>query len=178
MGTWSKSCLSCFRAVSFSLLPGATWMPKPPLTPTDDPAWSNYAETILEIEHDGAPLVIDLRQPLEQDFRRALATLGPASSFGIVTAANPAGAPVAPTSNEARHDALRRHLVEHGYVHRATTGSSPDGKHRERGFAVWLERDDVVAIAKRFEQSAIFWFDGGAFWLVGALVGAPARRLP
>jgi len=153
-------------------------MPKPPLTRADDPAWSNYAETILAIDAGGDALTIDLRRPLEEQQRHALATLGPASSFGIVTAANPAGAPVAPTSNELRHDALRRHLAEHGYLHRAATGSSPDGKHREHGFAVWLERDDVVAIARRFEQSAIFWFDGGAFWLVGALVDAPARELP
>jgi len=75
-------------------------------------------------------------------------------------------------------DLLNRYLGEQGFTHRAVTGSSPDGAHRERGFAVWLERDDVVAIARRFEQSAIFWFDGGAFWLVGALVDAKARPLP
>jgi len=153
-------------------------MSKPPLTPGDDPAWSRYAETVLEIEMDGTPLVIDLRTPLAEAGRRALATLGTSSSFGIVTAANPAGSPVAPASNERRHDALRRHLVEHGYEHREVTGRSPDGRHRERGFCVWLERDDVVAIGRRFEQSAIFWFDGGAFWLVGALVDAKARQLP
>lgn len=153
-------------------------MLKPPLTPTDDPAWSDYAETILEIHGDGSALKLDLRRRLDAQQRRALVALGPASSFGIVTAANPAGAPVASTSNERRYDTLRRHLAEHAYVHRAATGSSPDGKHREQGFAVWLERDDVVAIARRFEQSAIFWFDGGAFWLVGALVDAKARQLP
>jgi len=153
-------------------------MPKPPLTPADDPAWSNYAETIIEIEREGPPLRVDLREPIGETARRALATLGPVASFGIVTAANPAGAPVAPASNDQRHGALERYLGEQGFTHRAVTGSSPDGAHRERGFAVWLERDDVVAIARRFEQSAIFWFDGGAFWLVGALVAAKARPLP
>ncbi len=152
-------------------------MPKP-LTPADDPAWSQYAETILEIESDGSALRIDLRQSLSEPERHTLAVLGPASSFGIVTAANPAGAPANPAANERRHDALKAWLVEHGYVYRAASGSSPDGEHRERGFAVWLEQGDVVAIAMRFEQSAIFWFDGGAFWLVGALVGAKARKLP
>lgn len=153
-------------------------MPKPPLTPSDDSAWSHYAETILEIEVDEGPLRIDLRRALDQRDRRALATLGPSSSFGIVTAANPAGAPVDPKANARRHDALRAWIVEHGYAHRAATGSSPGGKHAEHGFAVWLERDDVVAIARRFDQSAIFWFDGGSFWLVGALVDATARKIP
>lgn len=153
-------------------------MPKPPLTPSDDSAWSHYAETILEIDGEGELLRIDLRAPLSGGGRRALATLGPSSSFGIVTAANPAGAPVDQAANERRHAALRQWIVEHGYVHRAATGSSPDGRHAEHGFAVWLERDDVVALARRFDQSAIFWFDGGAFWLVGALVDAKARQLP
>ena len=139
---------------------------------------SHYAETILEIDGEGELLRIDLRAPLSGGGRRALATLGPSSSFGIVTAANPAGAPVDQAANERRHAALRQWIVEHGYVHRAATGSSPDGRHAEHGFAVWLERDDVVALARRFDQSAIFWFDGGAFWLVGALVDAKARQLP
>lgn len=153
-------------------------MSKPPLTPSDDSAWSRYAETILEIDREGGALRIDLRRPLGEDMRRSLATLGPSSSFGIVTAANPAGAPVDPSANERRHGALKQWIVEHGYVHRATSGSSPDGRHVEHGFAVWLEQDDVVALARRFDQSAIFWFDGGVFWLVGALVNAKARKLP
>ena len=156
----------------------STRMPKAPLTPADDPAWSQYADTIVEIAREEAPLRVDLRRALGEHERHALATLGPVSSFGIVTAANPAGAPVAATSNSARHDALERHLRECGFVHRGATGRSPDGRHTEHGFGIWLERDDVVAIARRFEQSAIFWFDGGAFWLVGALVDAPPRKLP
>ena len=153
-------------------------MPKPPLTPSDDSAWSHYAETILEISRDDGPLRIDLRRCLDEGDRRALALLGPSASFGIVTAANPAGAPVDAAANERRHAKLEQWIVEHGYVHRAAAGSSPDGTHTERGFAVWLERDDVVALARRFDQSAIFWFDGGSFWLVGALVDAKARQLP
>ncbi len=153
-------------------------MPKPPLTPSDDSAWSHYAETILEIACDGGALRIDLRKPLSERDRRALALLGPSSSFGIVTAANPAGAPVDPAANERRRVALQAWILEHGYVHRASTGSSPDGRHAEHGFAVWLERDDVAALARRFDQSAIFWFDGGSFWLVGALVDAKARQIP
>ncbi len=154
-------------------------MPKPPLTPEDDSAWSQYSQTILEIANgDGDPLRIDLRRALTESDRRTLATLGPASHFGIVTAANPAGANVAQASNEQRHAALERWLAEHGHAHRPITGTSADGEHRERGFAIWLEREDVLAIARRFDQSAIFWFDGGAFWLVGALVAAQPRKLP
>ena len=154
-------------------------MPKPPLRPEDDSAWSQYSQTILEIANgDTEPVRIDLRQPLSETHRRTLATLGPASHFGIVTAANPAGATVAQSSNEKRHAALEHWLVEHGHTHRPIIGTSVDGEHREHGFAIWLEREDVVGIARRFDQSAIFWFDGGAFWLVGALVDAKARKLP
>jgi hypothetical protein len=153
-------------------------MSRAPLTPADDVAWEHYARTILEMDHEGRPLRIDLRAPLAEHDRRTLATLGPSTRFGVVAAANPAGSSVDPAANVRRHAALQRWLVEQGFPHRPVTGSSPDGSHREHGFAVWLERDDVIAIARRFEQSAIFWFDGGAFWLVGALVDARARQLP
>jgi hypothetical protein len=57
-------------------------------------------------------------------------------------------------------------------------GVSPDGAHRERSVAVRLPKADVVALGRRYQQSAVFWFDGGAFWLLGAEAAAEPQRLP
>jgi hypothetical protein len=58
------------------------------------------------------------------------------------------------------------------------TGASPDGVHREEGFAVWVSRDRARDLAARYEQTAFFWFDGQEFWVVPTSVDFPAVRLP
>ena len=57
-------------------------------------------------------------------------------------------------------------------------GESPDRRHRERGVAVAMDGDDAIALARRFGQLAIYWFDGERFWLYGALEPRAAERLP
>jgi hypothetical protein len=41
-----------------------------------------------------------------------------------------------------------------------------------------MRQEDAIALAKELEQIAIFWFDGGRFWILGALVEADAMMLP
>jgi hypothetical protein len=55
---------------------------------------------------------------------------------------------------------------------------SPDRTHVEEGVALALAVEDVEALARVWDQSAIYWWDGEAFWVRGALTQAPPWRLP
>jgi hypothetical protein len=57
-------------------------------------------------------------------------------------------------------------------------GASPDGAHREEGFAIWVSRERTRELAARYEQTAFFWFDGRDFWVVPTAAGVSAIRLP
>jgi hypothetical protein len=41
-----------------------------------------------------------------------------------------------------------------------------------------LPLEEAVALARSLNQSALFWFDGEAFWVVPVLVAEEAVRLP
>ena len=153
------------------------------MRPSDDPAWDRYPETILEFFHepdDAAPAVrVDLRAPLEREARERLAELGLDGPFGVVTAAAPRGAAQLDDFDRARQaelDEVARAVG--GPATRRVDGVSPDGEHRERSVAVRLPKSEVVELGRRWQQSAVFWYDGADFWLLGALVEAAAERLP
>jgi hypothetical protein len=57
-------------------------------------------------------------------------------------------------------------------------GASPDGEYRERCVAAAMPRDEAARLAARFEQLALFWFDGTDFWLLPAEASEAPRRLP
>ena len=143
-----------------------------------DPSWPHYFDTILEIR-DGARLIrVDLRKELPSDRRAELRALSDPPAFGVVTAANPLGRKLPDLENGWRSEQLHAELGADDVTCRAADGVSPDGSHRERGFAVWGPREDVRDLAEQFKQTAFFWFDGTSFWLV-ATSGAPEPvRLP
>jgi hypothetical protein len=155
---------------------------------SDDEKWSAYANTVLEFA--GPPrLSIDLRQPIGDPIRRALARLGLSSSFAVLTAENPRGSNPedAPTplaeerreeNNEQRVGALDRSLEQSGVAFVPVDGVAPDGSYRERCVAVCLPRNEATELARRLEQLALFWFDGGDFWLMPAALGEDPERLP
>ena len=153
------------------------------MRPHDDPSWDQYPETILEFfrepEDDEPVLTVDLRAPVVDDARDGLADLGLDGPFGIVTAAAPRGEPVDDAFDRARQADLEEVVLLDEHVDwLRVDGVSPDGRHRERSIALRLPRDRIVALGRHYQQSAVFWFDGESFWLVGAVVAAEARRLP
>src|SRR5207253_2619646 len=98
--------------------------------------------------------------------------------FAVVTPCDPRGTRVADGSNAIRVSALHASLMRRGCDFVPADGVSPDGLHRESGFAVDLLLEEAVTLARSLEQSALFWFDGEAFWVVPALVAGGAVRLP
>ena len=153
-----------------------------------DEKWRAYRNTILEFEAT-PPLRIDLRERVTGDARAALARLGLGAAFGVFTAENPVGenAEDAPSAhaelakeraNERREGALERDLRDRGVAYVRVDGVSPDGRYREHCVATPMARDDAVALARRFGQLALFWYDGWAFWLLPALAEKSVQRLP
>ncbi|MBA3889896.1 MAG: DUF3293 domain-containing protein, partial [Gemmatimonadaceae bacterium] len=73
---------------------------------------------------------------------------------------------------------LRADLTARGLTWVCADGWAPDRSHREPGVAVVVDRATAQQIGRDCEQSAIYWYDRGTVWLVGALVEAPPERLP
>lgn len=153
-----------------------------------DEKWHAYPHTVLEFQVPGTPR-IDLRKPIDDDHRALLRHVGLAGEFAVLTSENPCGenAEDEPTfadeaakqrDNASRRSRLERELAAAGARFIRVDGVAPDGEYREHGVAVEIPRQDAVALARRFRQLAIFWFDGRDFWLVGAVEDRPPERLP
>lgn len=145
-----------------------------------------YPNTVLEII-DGP--TIDLRKPLTAATRKALAKIGLAHPFAIITAENPCGEHVddagsvrtelkGETRNAMRVRLFEEQLAERHLEFRIVDGVSPDGSYRERGCAVVIPRADAVAMARELDQLAIFWYDGERFWLVPVAIDEQPQPLP
>lgn len=147
------------------------------MTPDDDPSWGSYAQTILALGPDLATR-IDLRAPLTPQDHAVLAVLGLATTFAVLAACNPRGRVVGAAENDHRAAALHGWLNGRRVPFVRAAGLSPDGEHEEPGVAVSLPQEDAVRLAVRYEQSALYWFDGEHFWIVGALVETPPVLLP
>lgn len=156
--------------------------------PLVEEKWAQYPCTVLELLVPGRPR-IDLRKPVVEKDRALLRDLGLDRSFAVLTAENPWGENAEDEPSAAREDAAerrnaaRRERLELELRSAGTTflpcdGVAPDGEYREHGVAVVLDRDAAIAVARRYRQLAIFWYDGRDFWLVGAIADKPAERLP
>ncbi|WP_322817675.1 DUF3293 domain-containing protein [Tepidiforma sp.] len=95
---------------------------------------------------------------------RAAGLPGP---FAIVTAWNPGLERPPREVNEARNRALLAEVERRGLVWATAEGRSPDGSHREPSLAVFVDSlEDGLALARKFGQAAICWFDGEKLELV------------
>ena len=150
----------------------------PAMRPQDDPSWHAYGDTILEFLPGADPVRVDLRKAVTEPLARMLATRGLPGTFVVVTACNPRGHAASDAENVVRTAVLRQTLDARQLAWIPADGLSPDGTHREPGVAVAMSHGDAQALAREFEQSAIYRYDGEAFWLVGALVDAVPMRLP
>jgi hypothetical protein len=146
------------------------------MRPEDDPGWHGYADTILEV-HLVPPQEIDLAQPVTERERAIWREAGLQGAFGLVTPDNPFGQPMAEAVNAERRERFWAELHGRGVQPVRVDGLSRDRQHREIGVALPWSCDEVVELARRWDQSAIYWFDGAAMWVIGALTQAPPWRL-
>jgi hypothetical protein len=148
------------------------------MKPADDPSWDSYYRTRLELLEDRS-MVVDLARPISAGTFASLLALGVGPTFAVLTACNPRGRLVNVAENIRLLGLLVEELYLLGLASVPTDGVSPDGLHREVGVAVSLDDKEAAAeLARKYGQSAFYWFDGADMWLVGGLVEVADRRLP
>ena len=115
-------------------------------------------------------MALDLREAIGDPVRRAFLAIGLGNEFGIVTAFNPRGENLDDAVNQQRQSELEAELVSIGLPFVRVDCCSPDQRHCECSVAVVAPRDVVIDIARRWNQIAIFWWDGAKFWLYGVTI--------
>ena len=96
----------------------------------------------------------------------------------MVTACNPLGRSLEEAANSRLTAVLTALVLDRYPGARLAHGASPDGTHLERGWAIPAPVDEVRALAARFFQNAVFWFDVGCFYIVPVLASLPPLALP
>lgn len=139
--------------------------------------WGEFRHTVLHFASE-PPLRVDLRDPVSADVRAQLSALGFERSFGVITASNPMGRTEPAAVNAELGAKLQRDLAAMERRFTSVEACSPDGSHCEHSFAVVLELQPLVALACQYDQLAIFWYDGEAFWILPARSSVRALRLP
>ncbi len=140
------------------------------------PSWGTYPDTTLRFPEAG--LSIDLRRPVSPHALRALADLGLPGPFAVVTSCDPLGIPLDDASNGRLTAVLTALVLDRYPAARLAHGSSPDGTHMERGWAIPAPMGEIHVLAARFFQNAVFWFDAGCFVIVPVLAPLPPLPLP
>ena len=140
------------------------------------PSWGTYPDTTLRFPEAG--LSIDLRQPVSPYALRALAGLGLTGPFAVVTACEPLGGSLEESANSRLTAVLTALVLERYPGARLAHGLSADGSHMERGWAIPAPLDEIRALAARFFQNAVFWFEEGRFQIVPVLATLPPLPLP
>lgn len=139
--------------------------------------WGDFPETVLHFAGPEAPCV-DLRVPVTQEQIGALARLGLGGQFGILTGEDPMGVTQSRERNEELAARLHRDVIGSGVPFALVDACNHDRSHCEHSIAVATSRDAAIALACRYAQLAIFWFDGCAFWIVPAMSSKKEVRLP
>jgi hypothetical protein len=138
-----------------------------------DQRWSRYPETVLHF----TDVMVDLRIKVEQPVKDGLKALGLNQPFGILTPYNPRGVDSPASDNARRMQEMQAELKSSGDFFVELDACSPDKSHCECSVALVADRARVIDIAKRWEQIAIFWFDGDSFWIYGAITNG-SLKLP
>ncbi len=133
-----------------------------------DERWGSYPETVCYFQGD-MEVMVDLRVEIGPQTRKGFGALGLGETFGVLTAYNPNGVDRPDEENKRRAAQLEAELRRVGYRFVPVDCCSPDRQHCECSVAVIAPRETVLHMARRFEQLAIFWYDGRSFSLVGAI---------
>lgn len=122
--------------------------------------------------------ILDLRSPVDAASQRVLKAMGFERSFGVITAQNPMGANQSSDANAALAASLRMNVARLSVPKLEVDACSPDRAHCERSVAIALDLAALVDLGYRYDQLAIFWYDGRSFWIVPAHATLAKLRLP
>lgn len=147
--------------------------------PSDAPlgVWGEFPNTVLHFTHESL-FKVDLREPVTPAHLEQLTALGLERTFSIITAQDPGGKTQTHQENQLLAMKLQQELRAAGTPFVPLEACSPDHTHCEASVALSLPQDEAIALARRHEQLAIFWFDGSRFWIIPATASTPATPLP
>lgn len=91
-------------------------------------------------------------------------------SFAIVTACNPKGELMPTECNRVLDNSLQREIGSKAWVARSVYGCSPDFSHRERSWALLIDRAEALSLGTRYQQNAIFWVESGELFLLPCML--------
>jgi hypothetical protein len=114
----------------------------------------------------GEPITVDVCAAAGPDVISRLLELGLGQQFAVITPCNPLGVRLNDDANAVRLAAFRADLDTAGIRSLEADGWSPDRSHVERGNACALSLPAAIALARRWQQLALFWFDGRAFTVI------------
>jgi hypothetical protein len=134
--------------------------------------WDAYADTRVTIWlPDGQVVVFTPLSGSRTDGRFPFA-----APVHVLTAWNP-GRLLDPAENEARQDRLAADLRARGVDGLDAVGAALDGSHAEDSIAVvGMDRADVLALTRRFDQDACFEITADAIVVLDAAGTARSRR--
>lgn len=142
-----------------------------------DPDWNRYAETILVFGGD-PEYRVDLRTNLSAADRAEFRRRGLTGSFAVLTAHDPYGQDLSPEENRVLQAKLETDLGNEKIGFIRVDACAADREHCECSVAVGVDQSIALSLAVRYRQMAIFWYDGDAVWLVGAMVSSDPMKLP
>lgn len=122
--------------------------------------------------------MVDLRRRMDRQTLVRLRNSGFERSFGIITAQDPMGEAKSAAVNAALAASLQEETDGLTVTRVCVDACSPDQSHCERSIAIALDEQSLIDIARRYEQLAIFWFDGEAFWITPVYSRNERLRLP
>ncbi|WP_299009314.1 DUF3293 domain-containing protein [uncultured Shewanella sp.] len=114
-------------------------------------------------------LVDDLWQCYQETEFLLTQALSSQLSFAIITAHNPKGMILSPSQNRLLDKKLQNELVHLGALHQEMIGTSVDMSHREKSWAVAVERKVGIAIGLKFKQNAIYYVETDKLRLIPCL---------
>lgn len=91
------------------------------------------------------------------------------TSFFVITAFNPDGVTVDDLANQRADEQLSAEIGRLGHTAFRVTGGSADFIHAEPGYGLACTREEVLTLARRFRQQAVFEMTNGRVLLVSAL---------
>ncbi len=141
------------------------------------PVWTHYQDTILTFEGE-SQILIDLREVVGNREMVSLERAGLEREFAIVTACDPLGTALDSAVNQLRTGMLQVEIERLGAPRVPVQACNPDGLHCEASFAISLGLHASIALAARYDQLAIFWFDGVSFWIIPVCSNNARVRLP
>jgi Protein of unknown function (DUF3293). len=104
--------------------------------------------------------------------------IGLGGTFAVITPCDPLGRDLSPDENAALMQSFLLALRENGEQFVGVEACSPDKSHCEPSVALKTDLDHARAIARAREQMAFFWYDGSAFWIIGAVASSEPIALP